>query len=212
MPGGCGVEGLMQFEPGDHLWKKGGRMGGKLYDHHLIYKEHADGHVIIENSFRAGGVVQKTLAEDQLQKYSLYERPLEAAECLARAEAALAQGHRYNLLWYNCETFANECVRGGGGSMQVRRVSGHVALLSSVASAGMTATTIGLTAPKTVTATIPARGCGGVWAWLGYTQKVTKTKMVISSAGVATTAGALCGCLVWCSFAICGRDKRKRSG
>eukprot|EP00931_Biecheleriopsis_adriatica_P057071 TRINITY_DN33846_c0_g1_i1.p1 TRINITY_DN33846_c0_g1~~TRINITY_DN33846_c0_g1_i1.p1 ORF type:complete len:170 (+),score=25.51 TRINITY_DN33846_c0_g1_i1:3-512(+) len=97
-----------RFKPGDHLWKKGGRLGGKLYDHHLIYK--GDGscgfHVVIENSFRAGGVVQKTLPDEKLSSFVLYERPADAEVCLARAEAAL--GESYSLLFFNCETFANQ--------------------------------------------------------------------------------------------------------
>ena len=198
------------FEPGDHLWKKGGRLRGKLYDHHLIYqRQQDDGHLIIENSFRAGGVVQKCLTDEQLGRYILYERPADPVECLAKAHTALEERRPYRLLRYNCETFANDCVRGAGGSLQVRRGCGHVGLLSSVCSAGATSLAVGLESPQQITFTVPAKGCGGLWAWLGCTSTTVKTVYVWHPAGVAAASGAACGCCVWCIFALLG-DARKR--
>ena len=199
------------FEPGDHLWKKGGRFGGKLYDHHLIYKQQCeDGHLIIENSFRAQGVVEKCLSDNQLRRYMLYERPSNSAACLAKAEAAARERRSYSLLRYNCETFANECARGDGGSMQVRRATGHVALLSTAVSSAVTAMTVGLVTPERVTVHVPAKGCFGLWAWLGYTHPVVKTMTVTHPVGIAAAAGATCGCCVWGAFAALGRDVRKK--
>ena len=202
---------LTCFEPGDHLWKKGGRFGGKLYDHHLIYKQRRDtGHLIIENSFRAGGVVEKCLSDEQLGRYILYERPLDPAGSLAKAETALAEQRKYSLIFYNCETFANECARGDGGSLQVRRATGHVTLLSSAGAAALTSVAVGLETPQKLTKFVPATGCFGLWAWLGYTHPVVKTVYHAHPIGVAAASGAACGCCVWCLFAVLGRDARKR--
>lgn len=199
------------FQPGDHLWKMGGRFGGKLYDHHLIYKQRcANGHVIIENSFRARGVVEKCLSDDQLRPYNLYERPLNGAACVAKAEAALAEKRGYRLLCYNCETFANDCVRGSGGSMQVRRATGHIALLSAASSSALTSAAVGLVTTKKITECKSDPGCFGLWKWMGYTHPVVKTVAVHHPLGVAAAAGAACGCFVWTAFAAFGRDSKKR--
>ncbi|CAE7370531.1 unnamed protein product [Symbiodinium natans] len=200
----------MSFQPGDHLWKKGGRFSGKLYDHHVIYKaKDANGHVIIENSFRAGGVVQKILSDAKLQPYELYERPCDAESCLARAEAALSERRKYSLLFYNCETFANDCLHGSGGSFQVRRATGHVALLSSVSSAAATSAAVGLVTTRHVVVHIPEKGMFGLWALLGFTRPEVKTVLVSHPLGIAAASGAACGCCIWSCFAIFGRDPRK---
>lgn len=205
------IQMLQCFEPGDHLWKMGGRFRGKLYDHHLIYKQRcADGHLIIEKSFRARGVVEKCLSDNQLSVYQLYERPADSAACLAKAEAALVEKRGYSLLWYNCETFANDCTRGNGGSMQVRRATGHVALLSTAASSAVTSATVGLVTSTHKTVHVSDQGCFGLWKWLGYTHPVVKTVVVHHPAGIAAAAGAACGCCVWTVFAAFGRDAKKR--
>eukprot|EP00931_Biecheleriopsis_adriatica_P057072 TRINITY_DN33846_c0_g1_i2.p1 TRINITY_DN33846_c0_g1~~TRINITY_DN33846_c0_g1_i2.p1 ORF type:complete len:216 (+),score=35.91 TRINITY_DN33846_c0_g1_i2:3-650(+) len=197
-----------RFKPGDHLWKKGGRLGGKLYDHHLIYK--GDGscgfHVVIENSFRAGGVVQKTLPDEKLSSFVLYERPADAEVCLARAEAAL--GESYSLLFFNCETFANQCVRGVGRSRQVHRATGHLAL--SIATAGGAATTlsVGLVTTQTVPVSVPA---DGFWGRLGFKSTVLKTVVTTHPLGIAAAAGAGCSCCLWGCFAAFGSDPRKKT-
>ena len=197
--------------PGDHLWKKGGRFSGKLYDHHVIYKARdVDGHVIIENSFRAGGVVQKTLSDTQLRHYELYERPCDAESCLSRAEAAVTEGRKYSLVFYNCETFANDCLHGHGGSHQVRRATTHVALLTSVSGAAATSAAVGLVTTKHIVVTVPEKGMYGLWAYLGFTQPAVKTIIVSHPLGIATASGAACGCCIWACFAVFVRDPRKR--
>lgn len=189
----------------------GGRFGGKLYDHHLIYKQRCvNGHLIIENSFRARGVVEKCLSDAQLRPYNLYERPLNGAACVAKAEAALAEKRGYRLLCYNCETFANDCVRGSGGSMQVRRATGHIALLSAASSSALTSAAVGLVTTKKITECKSDPGCFGLWKWMGYTHPVVKTVAVHHPLGVAAAAGAACGCFVWTAFAAFGRDAKKR--
>ena len=203
----------MSFRPGDHLWKKGGRFSGKLYDHHVIYiAREAARHVIVENSFRAGGVVQKTLSDAQLRPYELYERPSESdvESCLSRANEALAQGRKYSLVFYNCETFANECLHGRGASFQVRRATGHVALLTSVSSAAATSAAVGLVTTKRVVVTVPEKGMFGAWAWLGFTRPEVKTVVVSHPLGIAAASGAACGCCIWSCFAMFWRDPRKR--
>ena len=182
-----------------------------MYDHHIIYKgRHATGHAIIENSFRAGRVVQKTLSDEQLKPYELYERPGNADRCLSRAEAALAECRKYSLIFYNCETFANDCLHGHGGSFQVRRATGHVALLTSVSSAAATSAAVGLVTTKHVVINVPEKGGFGVWAYLGYTHPVVKKIVVSHPLGIAAASGAACGCCIWSCFALFGRDPRKR--
>mmetsp|Transcript_12758 Transcript_12758/g.20656 ORF Transcript_12758/g.20656 Transcript_12758/m.20656 type:complete len:218 (-) Transcript_12758:194-847(-) len=205
-----------KFEAGDHLWKKGGRFGGKLYDHHLIYKEALENgkHVIIECSFRAYRVVQKVLTDSQLQSYYIYERPDDPAACLMRAEAKL--GERYNLLTNNCETFGNYCVRGSGESRQVRIGIGHFALMVSTCLGAATAISVGLVTTHTVTiiVKVPATGCCGLWGKLGFTthQVSTQTYTSTDPLGVAAASGSACCGLSWCGFtAMFRRDPRKRT-
>eukprot|EP00971_Amphidinium_carterae_P176390 3497371-Amphidinium_carterae.2 len=78
-----------EFCPGDHLWKPGGRVGGTLYDHHLIFVGPAghDNFDVVEASFRRGRVVAKTLPVERLQRFKLYERPSDPEACLQRALA-----------------------------------------------------------------------------------------------------------------------------
>lgn len=192
----------VQFQPGDHLWKSGGRLGGWLYDHHLIYKgEDKDGHAIIENSFRRGCVVAKVLSEERLHTFVLYERPADPEGCLQRAERAL--GERYHLLKNNCETFANRCVRGEGASRQVRVVTGHVALAAATLGGVATAAGVGVVTTHLVTVWVPTKGAFGFWAAMGYMTATTHLVRETHPIGVAAASGAGCfGCL-WCCFAAC---------
>eukprot|EP00971_Amphidinium_carterae_P094277 1866319-Amphidinium_carterae.1 len=81
----------------------------------------------------------------------------------------LHPGQRYNLLLFNCETFANRCVHGSGNSRQVVRAAGHVGLVSGMSGCAAAAACVGLTSTSTVVASAPAPGCCGLWAALGYT-------------------------------------------
>eukprot|EP00930_Biecheleria_cincta_P007616 TRINITY_DN108854_c0_g1_i1.p1 TRINITY_DN108854_c0_g1~~TRINITY_DN108854_c0_g1_i1.p1 ORF type:complete len:204 (+),score=25.66 TRINITY_DN108854_c0_g1_i1:47-658(+) len=198
---------MLDFQPGDHLWKPGGRCRGKLYDHHLIYiGALEDGtHSIIENSFRAGRVVQKALAESQFHNFVLYERPKDPEATLVRAREAL--GERYRLLWNNCGTFANRCARGGAGSSrQVRRATGHAALATATIAGAVTAVAVGLVTTHTVHVTVPAKG---LWRWLGYTVTKTKTVQETHPLGVAAASGAGCTACLWGCFAAFRKDPLK---
>merc|ERR1719162_1907069 len=148
-----------RFLPGDHLWKNGGRLGGFIYDHHLIYKEpNQDGtHSIIENSFRRGRVVEKCISDQRLLTLELYERPEDPGVCLQRAEAAL--GKKYYLLNNNCETFANACVRGdfGASSRQIRVATGHMALAGATCCGLGIVGCVGLAHTHTVVTSVPYR-------------------------------------------------------
>lgn len=202
------------FQPGDHLWKSGGRFGGRFYDHHLIYagpmKE--GGHRIIENSFKAGRVVEKVITADRLRHFVLYARPEAPAACLGQAESAL--GERYNLLWNNCETFANRCARSGVGSRQVRRATGHLALATAFSCGLATALTTGCVATHsyTVIVVVPATGhFSQLWHWAFGPQTVTQVNVYKSAnpAGVAAASGATCAAGIWSCFAL-RSDHRKR--
>lgn len=201
---GCGVAaGGFPFRPGDHLWKSGGRLGGLLYDHHLIYAGACEDscHCIIENSFRSGRVVEKVVSADRLRSFALYERPADPARCLHEAKAAV--GERYSLLRNNCETFANRCVRGQGGSRQVRIATGHIALAAATLSGAATAMGVGLVATYTVIWTVPTKGAFGLWKFLGYTTVKTAHVRATHPLGFAAASGASCSACLWCCFSAC---------
>lgn len=203
------------FEPGDHLWKRGGRCGGRLYDHHLIYVrglEHG-GHAIIENSFRAGRIVEKVIEESALKAFSIYERPDEPLICLARAKEDV--GKRYNLCWNNCETFANRCVHGSGKSRQVRMACCNTVLCAGTSGGGATAASVGFVThyERHYTVTMPSKAYHGLAAWLGYTKKKTVVIAVSQThpVGIAAASGAACACGIWtCLTLFFRRDPRKK--
>jgi hypothetical protein len=201
----------VKFLPGDHLWKSGGKFGGVLYDHHLIYEAAlGDGkHSIIENSFRAGRVLKKTITDDRLRTFSLYERPTESVACLAKAKAAI--GAKYHLLWHNCEHFANDCARGRSGSRQIRRASGHVALAVATASGAAVAVSVGLVTNHVVIVPVVAKGWKGLfWQTLGYQKVKTVIYQTWNRLGLEASGGAGTASCLWCCFTMFRRDPNKK--
>lgn len=199
------------FLPGDHLWKKGGRCGGRIYDHHLIYIQALDdgSHAIIENSFRAGRVVEKTIEEGALKQFSIYERPEEPLTCLARAREGV--GERYKLCCNNCETFANRCVQGSGKSRQVRMVCCNTGLCAGACGGAATAMSVGFVTEDVKTIAVPSKAWGGLSGWFGVTTKKIVVTTVTHPLGYAAAAGTACACGIWtCLMCFCRRDPRKK--
>merc|ERR1712060_584137 len=98
-------------------------------------------------------------------------------------------GRRYNVFCYNCETSANYCAHGKGGSRQVRRFTGHAAFCTATIPAAATSVSVGIVTYKTHVLTVPDPGWYGLKGFLGYTITKTVVFSVTHPIGIAAASG-----------------------
>ena len=126
------------MKPGDqiYVWRYRSKAGTPLplpYQHHGIYA--GDGQVIHLCGEPGLGRVEAEVRFDDLEHFSRgsavevvrHDHRMDPEETIRRATARLGE-RRYNLLTYNCEHFARECVTGTASSSQVRKLAQVVAV------------------------------------------------------------------------------------
>eukprot|EP00929_Paragymnodinium_shiwhaense_P053665 TRINITY_DN26884_c0_g1_i4.p1 TRINITY_DN26884_c0_g1~~TRINITY_DN26884_c0_g1_i4.p1 ORF type:complete len:207 (+),score=6.62 TRINITY_DN26884_c0_g1_i4:56-676(+) len=180
---------VSEFRPGDHLYRR-----RYLYDHHLVFVGWVDREAgladVIHNSggMRSGRGAKTKRDVKDVRQYKLAQHSPDVQATLDRAFSKVGETG-YDLVFKNCEHFAEWCLTGRARSHQVRGACFGVpqaALLGAAIGAAM--------APA---ATLFGNERLGQWAVeLGIIQAPPKWPRIAAGSLISAPVGALAGLFV----------------
>eukprot|EP00931_Biecheleriopsis_adriatica_P107609 TRINITY_DN81931_c0_g1_i1.p1 TRINITY_DN81931_c0_g1~~TRINITY_DN81931_c0_g1_i1.p1 ORF type:complete len:213 (-),score=22.01 TRINITY_DN81931_c0_g1_i1:230-823(-) len=179
----------LSFQRGDHIQRR--RFG---YDHHAIFVEWAtepEAFVVHHPIGRRQNPLRGQIRHEHrdISQYTLVQRPNNPEEVVQRALSRVGESG-YNLVWNNCEHFAEWCISGQQRSLQVRGAlvgAPQGALLGAVLGAALvpTATLFG------------SETLGKIAVSLGIIAAPIKWPAIVFGILVAAPAGACVGLLAF---------------
>mmetsp|Transcript_14892 Transcript_14892/g.27945 ORF Transcript_14892/g.27945 Transcript_14892/m.27945 type:complete len:193 (-) Transcript_14892:154-732(-) len=173
------------FQPGDHILRR--RFG---YDHHAIFECWATPpeaylihHPVGKSSNPLRGKIRHEVRD--VSEYQLKRRTSQPDQVLARAHSRVGEDG-YNVVWKNCEHFAEWCVSGNERSLQVRGVlvgAPQGACLGAVIGAALVPAATLWGSPT----------LGKVAVYLGLMAAPVKWPAIVVGVAVAAPIGAVAG-------------------